>query len=245
MDANAQPRRIELDLLRSLALAMMVLYHLLFDLHQFYNGSINPLSPGWILFARSTLTLFLLLVGSSFALSWERSSVLPPCTRIQKYLRRGAGLITCGLLISAVTYFLDPSSYIRFGILHMIGVSIILLSLFAPLREWNAVVGVMLLMLGPSILAMRTSTVLFVPIGLQPEHFVTVDYVPLIPWFGAVLLGYAAGYWIYILKRIPIIFVSDGIFLRMIALPGRHSLLIYLVHQPVVLAMLWVIFQIY
>jgi uncharacterized membrane protein len=230
-------RYIEIDFLRALAILMMVLYHFVFDLSVLYGWNINVLNGGFWLLARSSANLFLLLVGISFAISWERTK------RWEKYLRRGLFIFSCGLLVSLSTYLFDPSTYVRFGILHLIGVAMILLPLFAPLKLWNALVGLGMIAVGTVVLkGMRIPTSLLIPFGLPPPSFKTVDYFPLLPWFGVILLGMAFGYLLYVRNRAWRAFIPEALcksrFSHALSFLSRHSLLIYLLHQPILLLLL-------
>jgi uncharacterized membrane protein len=230
-------RYIEIDLLRSLAILMMVLYHLAFDMSVLYGWNIDVFSGGFWLFARSSANLFLLLVGISFAISWERTK------KWGKYLRRGLFIFSCGLLVSLATYLFDPSTYVRFGILHLIGAAMILLPLFAPLKLWNALVGLGMIAVGTVVLkGMTIPTSLFIPLGLPTPSFETVDYFPLFPWFGVILLGVALGHLFYVRNRAWRAFMADTLnesrFSQAFSFLSRHSLLIYLLHQPVLLLLL-------
>ncbi|MSR86954.1 DUF1624 domain-containing protein [Candidatus Peribacteria bacterium] len=234
-------RYIELDLLRTAAVIMMVLYHAVYDLQMIEGWDIDVFSDGWIFFARTTASLFLLLVGCSFAISWDRHGA---SHKYPKYLRRGLGLLACGMLVSLVTYMYDPETYVLFGILHCIGVSILLLPFFARLKGWNAVVGIVMIGLGLGLglgSGMAAHTGLFLPFGIIPPDFTTVDYFPLIPWFGVVLIGYALGYFFYVGHRSDILRPERPRWIhtiRWMTWPGHHALLIYLLHQPILLAIL-------
>src|SRR3989338_5421643 len=137
--AGHKERFLEIDLLRTVAILMMIVYHICFDLAFFYDFPIDPLS-GWLLvLQRSTAILFLLLVGISFSVSFgrmrNRNAGYPELFR--KYFQNGIGLILIGEVISIVTWFAVGDLYVRFGILHLIGASLILAPLFMPLREAN------------------------------------------------------------------------------------------------------------
>jgi uncharacterized membrane protein len=230
-------RYIEIDFFRALAILMMVLYHFVFDLSVLYGWNINVFNGGFLLLARSSANLFLLLVGISFAISWERTK------RWEKYLRRGLFIFSCGLLVSLATYFFDPSTYVRFGILHLIGVSMILLPLFAPLKIWNALVGLGMIAMGTAVLkGIMIPTSLLIPLGIPPLSFETVDYFPLLPWFGVILLGVALGHQFYVRNRAWRDSMADMLnkirFSQAFSFLSRHSLLIYLLHQPVLLLLL-------
>jgi len=227
-------RFIELDILRALAIAMMVVYHAAFDLAAFYDFNIDPYNGGWWLLARSTAILFLLLVGVSFVISWERTR-----TRF-KFFKRGLFILGCGMLITIATYIWDPSTYIRFGILHMIGVSVMLLPLFRKFREWNLLIAALIIYFGINIIPNSEFSILnselLIPFGITPSNFTTLDFFPLLPWFGVVLIGLALGDFFYIRKeRIP---KEINRFLQLVSYPGKHALWIYLIHQPILLLFL-------
>jgi uncharacterized membrane protein len=230
----------EPDLLRSLAVVCMVVYHLAYDLAVFYGKPIDLGSTPWILLQRGTAGLFLFLVGLGFAISWDRSGRHGTRT-YAKYLRRGLGLLACGLVVSLVTYLIDPATFIRFGILHMIGVSILLLPVFAPLRGWNALIGLLWIIAASLVLPM-TGSWLTIPFGFPPEGFVSVDYFPLLPWFGVTLIGAGIGHLLYVQfpswrKFLP----PAPQWISVLTWPGRNALMLYLVHQPVLILGLMVV----
>lgn len=218
---------------------MMIIYHAAYDLYAFYGWGFDPFSGGWKLLALGTASLFLLLVGIGFSLSWERNRGAHRYP--VKYLKRGLGLIALGMIVSVVTYAIDPVTYVRFGILHVIGTSILLLPLVARLQGWNGIIGVGVILIGLGVgdAAAPASLPGLLVLGLRPVGFVSVDYFPLVPWFGVVLVGYAIGYVLYVRSqkipnpkhRIP----------HPLLWPGRHALLIYLLHQPVLLLLLTLI----
>jgi uncharacterized membrane protein len=238
----ASSRYIEIDVLRTLAIAGMVLYHTLYDLVVFYKWDINLFSGGWTLFERATATLFLLLVGVSFAISWSKTkNTLPLTLAYHKYLRRGLLILAGGILISTVTYAVEPETFVRFGILHLIGVSILLLPFFIIFKEGNALIGLAVIGLWSTVKHTTASGPLLLPFGVMPPHFQTIDYFPLIPWFGVILLGFSMGYFLYVRHAHPAMRISNS--MQWITWPGRHSLIIYLVHQPVVLGVLYLIYR--
>ena len=249
-------RFIEIDLLRTLAIIMMVVYHAGYDLAFFHNFNFDPLSGGWKILQLSTATLFLLLVGISFVISWERLPAearrakvgtrnhdMRTAAAVCKYLKRGLFIFACGMLITIVTCFWDSDTYVRFGILHMIGISVIILPLFRRLREWNILIATLIIILGINIKNFSLFTFnssLFLPLGITPPNFTTIDYYPLLPWFGVVLIGLALGDFFYIRpKRIP---RQTNTFLTLLSWPGKHALVIYLVHQPILLLILHLLF---
>lgn len=214
----------------------MVLYHLLYDLEVFYGFPIGLFTRSGKLFQIATASLFLLLVGISFSLSWHQQEGGTVVSRYPKYARRGFLILSWAMTISLVTYLFDPGTYVRFGILHLIGFSAFLLPFLTPLGLWNILPGLLLIALHTTVSETVSSSPLFLPLGVVTPGFSTVDYFPLVPWFGVILLGYSAGRFIYqqmkVVIRIP---QGETRLMRSFALPGRHSLLIYLLHQPVLL----------
>jgi len=110
--------------------------------------------------------------------------------------------------------------------------------LFFRFRKWNAVIGLLVIVAGWGISTVN-GPIWLLPLGFHPPSFWSVDYTPLLPWFGLVLIGLAAGDLLYpggkrrfSMPAPPPVVVSALTFL------GRNSLIIYLVHQPVILAVL-------
>jgi len=232
------PRRIwEIDFLRGLAIILMVGYHLLFDLGEFrgvkrFLGFSTDLgSVAWTVAQYFFAGLFVILSGASSTLS--RSNV-----------RRGLRLLAVSLAVTAATYIFDPSSVIFFGILQCLAVSMLIYGAAfvkaGPFvcAAWGAIVlglGALLPAL-KKMLAVRFDWLL--PFGIHSPSYSAFDYFPLVPWFGLFLVGAALGKSLYASNRgllpwrLPRTFVNAA---------GRHSLLIYLVHQPVIMGVFHVL----
>jgi uncharacterized membrane protein len=237
----------ELDLARGLAILLMVIYHAMFDLSEFYGWEIDVFSGGWRLMARATATLFLVLVGVGAAVSFDRSKGDAPRGRLYRCAMRFVKIGAAAVLISIVTFIANPETFVRFGILHLIAVSALILPLVSFLKERTAVLGIVLLALGPIIHAMRRDNPLLLPLGIRPFVFHSVDYFPMIPWFGIILIGYAVGYFAYIrnhhveTRHGSTALTTGSASLHAISWPGKHALLLYLIHQPIILAILWML----
>lgn len=204
-------RYLELDALRTIAILLMVVYHAVYDLWAFHGFPIDPFSDFWKTFVVITASLFLLLVGASFVIAWERQK-----TPLTKALERAGVVLLAALLVTIATYLFDPRTFVRFGILHMIGASLLLLPFFQRFRQWNIPLGLLLLFF-----------------DLPPPAHTSIDYYPMLPWFGVVLIGSGIGHVVYVRpKRTP---HATPRLLTILTSPGRHSLLIYLLHQPLLL----------
>ncbi len=221
-----------IDYLRVLAILVMIAYHLAYDLSTFYGFQINVFSGPWKLLEQACAGLFLILVGWSFLLSWKRTPVW------QKYVKRGIGILGYGIIVSIATFLFDPTTYVRFGILHLIGVSIMMLPLFTKLGRWVLVPACIVIALGSQIPRGTVTSSFVLPIGFTIPGFQSVDYFPLLPWFGITLLGLAIGN--AYRQKTPST-GTPGRLSTIIAAVSKHSLMIYMLHQPILLIMLRII----
>jgi uncharacterized membrane protein len=233
----------ELDLIRGLAVVMMIIFHVLFDLDHFGNFDIVVGSGFWHLFAIVTASLFIVLVGISLTLSFARAKMMYGKNLSAKYLKRGAKIFSLGLIITIITWFAMGEYVIIFGILHFIGISIILAYPFLRFRLLNLFLGVAVITLGLLIKRSAVITTLLLPLGFSPVGFYSMDYFPLIPWFGLVLVGIYLGNSVYhdFSRRFQLPDYSDRPVIRGFCFLGRNSLVIYLIHQPVLIVSMYVV----
>ena len=115
----------EIDLARGVAILMMLTSNFLFDLYLF-SGCKWCYSGFWLYFARVTAGLFLLLVGISLTLSYSNLKEKSKVNIIRKYIKRGSRIFALGILITIITFVFIGDKFIRFGILHLIGIGIML-----------------------------------------------------------------------------------------------------------------------
>lgn len=138
MKKLGEKRFWEIDFLRGLAIIVMVTYHVYFNLTTFGDYSIDLKSGFWLFCGRSAAILFLTLAGISLYLSYSQNLILlggkPPFV---KYLKRGLTIFSWGLLITLLTWTFTRSDFIIFGILNLIGVSVIISYPFLKLHRYN------------------------------------------------------------------------------------------------------------
>lgn len=239
----------EVDAARGAAIIMMVVYHLLYDLDTFGGYGIESTSGFWGGFADVTAFMFVFLVGVSLSISSSkaRASRSPGRDSFRKYLKRGARILAYGMLITIAFWASGIGGAVIFGILHLIGISIVLAYPFRRLGILNVGLGAVIVALGLYVGAQGFVVeglpgVLLAPLGIIPADLVMPDYRPLLPWFGVVLFGLFAGDVIYggeRPKRKPAKEASRwSTGAGPLGFLGRHSLFIYLVHQPVLIATL-------
>jgi len=229
----------EIDFLRGLAVLAMVGSNFLFDLY-FFIG-LPMLSPeGWPgVLARLTAGTFIFLVGVSLSLSFARRKA--GGEGWPHFLKRGCGLILLGMVVSAATWFTAGNQLVIFGVLHLIGTSIIISYPFLRFGTFNAPLGLLLFLAGLYLNRIAVSFPWLIPLGLAPAHFMSVDYAPLLPWWGLVLIGIGVGSRLYRdgSRQFPLPALAQVPVVAGVCFAGRHSLIVYFAHQPVLLGSLW------
>lgn len=231
-----------LDALRGFAIINVVIYHFLYDYYV-----VSGLDPYWDaglavrVWQRLGCGLFVVIAGMAFHMSSGN-------------LRRGLQLNLLGLVITAVTYFVMPSQVIYYGILNFFGCALWLTALLAPclkrvparagmavcvalylltmnVRGGDAAILGVLLWQWPAWLY---SSDAFALLGFHSSSFHSADYVPLLPHIFLLWLGWYAYGWLVQNKLCGILKTGN---IRVLTLPGRHSLAIYLIHQPLLFAL--------
>jgi len=221
-----------IDVLRGLAVAAMIVYHFTWDLRFFNLIALDIVHhPFWMAFARGIAGSFLLLSGVSLALMTQDGVDWP------KFLKRLAVIGGAALLVTIGTFFAMPDSYIFFGILHCIALSSVLALPFLRLPVIvTAIVAAAVIALPMVFSHPLFDAPLLQWVGLGTRFPRTNDYVPIFPWFGVALAGVALGQ--LIARQPPALLTNEPSgTLAFIAKAGRWSLPIYLVHQPVLMAL--------
>lgn len=236
-----------LDIIRGICIILVVLYHLLYDLSEVFGGNYAFFnSQGMDTFRDAFVGTLILLSGISCNLS--RSNV-----------KRGVKTFLCGMLVSAVMLIAMPSSKVLFGILHFLGVAMLFYGVVGKLLEkLPAMAGFLgflllhLLTIGvndgyfgwPGLFMIELPEVprnlfLFI-LGFDTGHG-SGDYWPIMPWLFLFLAGTFVGRY-FKEERVPKWFKSNPI--PPLAFIGRKTLIIYLVHQPLIYGILFLIYKV-
>jgi uncharacterized membrane protein len=219
----------EIDFLRGIVIIGVVVFHFLYNLNYFYDTNI-PLFRGFGNLCQKTgVFVLLFLVGISLSISKVQKKA--PFT---EYLLRGSKTLGCAMLITIVTMFIYPKNYVIFGILHLIGTATILAYFFRDFKYVNLILGVVIIILGIQLKKYTATNNWFLAFGITSSTFSTLDYFPLLPWFGVVLIGLFIGGSIYDLDKRKFKFIDEpkNSLINSFCFIGRHSLLIYLFHPP-------------
>lgn len=234
-----KPRRYEtLDTIRGFALISMILYHASWDLVYMF-GVDWPWYHGFAahIWQQSICWTFILLSGYCFSLG-------------RRQLRRGLTVFLCGALITAVTWALMRSNLVLFGVLTLLGSSTLLAYGFRRLLERvpprAGLAGSFLLFLltrdvNAGYLGFEGARIFRFPdgprnlatayVGFPPAEFFSTDYFSLLPW----CFLFLTGYFLFRLRRPE---EPEGRRVPLVTAMGRHSLLLYMLHQPVIYALL-------
>lgn len=227
----------ELDAFRGLCVLGMVIVHFVYDLIDLY-ALVDWEYPEWFLFVMKWGGLLFILISGICATLGRRS------------VRRGVIVVLCGLVCTAVTYGMyrfgmaGQGLIIYFGVLHCLGTCMILWWLFKRLPTWLlAVLGIAMAVAGLYLQTRTFDTGLWLmPLGFMPDGFASSDYFPLLPNLGYFLLGGVLGRTLYRKQEtlLPKVNENNPV-LRFLRLCGRHSLWIYLLHQPVLSGLCWLL----
>ncbi len=238
-ETAAHPRRIAaIDAARGVALVAMAIYHFTWDLEFFgYAPPGTAAEGGWRIFARMIAGSFLFLVGFSLVLAHGKS------IRWRSFAIRLAQVGVAALAITIATRFATPDRYIFFGILHCIAVSSVVGLLFLRMPAvLSALAGLAVVLFSASLATPFFDQPLLLWVGLSTLPVLSNDFVPLLPWFGPVLLGIAAARFAVDRNVLPALASSyDGSdrLGRGLTFAGRHSLIVYLIHQPILVGILY------
>lgn len=232
-----------IDLLRAAAMLWMTAYHFCFDLNFF--GLIREdfyRDPFWTWQRTAIVSLFLFTAGLSQAVAVHQGQTWA------RFWRRWLQVAGAAVLVTAGSLLVFPKSFIYFGVLHGIAVMLIVVRLTAGWGAWLWPLGALaigLTAVAPTLIQSAPALeVLNTPwlnwLGVISRKPVTEDYVPLLPWLGVMWWGVAAGGWA-LRERAP--WLGSGAPARggrkALMLLGRWSLCYYLLHQPVLMALIW------
>jgi uncharacterized membrane protein len=219
----------ELDAARGICILGMIVVHAVYDMVELYRLVSWEYPAIYSFVQRWGGVLFLLISGICVTLG-------------SRSVKRGLIVLGCGLLVSAVTVgmylldFADKSILIYFGVLHCLGACMLLWPVFKKLPNWALItLGILMVLAGLYLDGhVRADHYFLVLLGVMPSLFQTSDYFPLLPNLGFFLLGAVLGQTVYHKQEslLPKADEKKGV-LRFLCGCGKHSLWIYLLHQPI------------
>lgn len=225
-------RIYEIDVLRGFAIVLMAIFHFSYDLAIFRFVQIDFLNdPYWVTFRVIIVSLFVSMTGMSLYISYHKE------VHIGKLIRRTKILALSAIAISVGTYFTFNNQWIFFGIIHFMLVASIIGAFFTRMPIISLVVGVAIIILS----YMNLINLNFLMDWMRDTFnlpYQTMDLVPLFPWLGVVLIG------IYLQYQSLFGFTfSKSKIKDTLSYLGKHSLFIYMIHQPILFSIVWVYYN--
>lgn len=237
------------DELRGLSIILMIIYHAAFDLVYIFGIRFDLLDTPLVMFLRNLFAALFIFI-SGISTNYSRSNI-----------KRGMKYLVFGFAVSIITFLFAKQALVSFGILHLIGVAVLLsVILKNPLSKipakWGAIIFFVLF-----ILSFRVQTGTFglwnlinfkLPqmlyengfmfiLGFPSKSFFSADYFPLLPWIFIFLCGLLFGRYVKE-NKLPEFFYKKHIpFLDFV---GTHTLLIYILHQPIIIGIMYLIFAV-
>jgi uncharacterized membrane protein len=240
VELTVTSRRYWLDALRGAAIVWMMAYHFNFDLN--WYGMLLPAQDFyrdrfWIFQRNGIVALFLFCAG------YSQSAALAQNLGWPRFWRRWLQIVGCAALVSIGSKLLFPESWISFGVLHAIAVMLILVRLCWPLGRMTWLLAAMAL-IAPIIWQHAFfDSRLTNWVGLVTHKPVTEDYVPILPWLGVMWIGALSGREMSMRRNAANIAAGTARIAPRAMAPliylGRHPLTVYMLHQPVFIAALW------
>lgn len=220
-----------IDLIRGVDIVLMVLFNYSVTLRYFGLIRVPSGFLYWTVLPASIASIFIFLSGTVVSISFKKNKA----AFNRRYFLRGAKLAVFAAFITLFTYISVPERTIFFGILHFFAVSSFVIPFFVKYNRLNLIAGLSIIISGLYLQQKEFDFSYLLWLGFIPDNFSTFDYFPVLPWLGVLLFGMYSGE--YITGRMANIKIKNklaGIFTFF----GKNSLIIYLIHQPVLIFIL-------
>ena len=235
-------RIFEIDVFRGIGIFLVVVYHIFYDLNFFSILKFSMNDGALMVVGRTSAILLIFTVGISLNLSWIKA-VREKKNLIKKYFIRALMLFGVGILISAATFVYPGKGWIFFGIIQFISFAIFAAHFFLKYFKLNLILGILSIALGFYIRNFSVENIFLFILGFSSNIY-TLDYFPIFPWIGVVFLGMFFSKAVYEKKMFEFKIAKND-FYEKFAVMGKNSLMIYLLHQPVLIAIVFILMTIF
>ena len=217
-------RIFEIDFLKVTAIILMIIFHFIYDLNEFVGLDINYQSSLWYWLGRVAAVLFIFLAGINSGFS-------------KKPIKHGMIVFSCGMIITLVSLIMFKEEFVRFGVLHFLGISMMLFPLLKSLNNWILIIFALVtgILFSFDSFVYNTKIIIFLENIFGRPSF---DYYPLFPYLSLFILGILVYKILYYKKKSIFNLYTKN---KIIIFVSKHSLLIYLIHQPIILGIIFII----
>lgn len=218
-------RRIfEIDFLKVTAIILMIIFHFIYDLNEFVGLDINYQFGFWYWLGRVAAVLFIFLAGINSGFS-------------KNPIKHGMIVFSCGMIVTLISLIMFKEEFVRFGILHFLGISMMLFPLLKRLNNGILIIFALVtgILFSFDTFIYNTKVIVFLEnIFGRPS----IDYYPLFPYLSLFILGILAYKSFYYKKKSIFNLYTKS---KTILIISKYSLLIYLIHQPIILGIIFII----
>jgi len=245
---ESKKRFIEIDIIKGFAVILMIFFHIFYLSKYLGLKDYNTQTGLLLLCANISHTLFILMSGVNLSVSYQKSEKEDSDFNcfFGKQMKRVLVLMSCGLILSYLSYLVFNNLYVKFGILHFLSTALLISQLFVNNNLLLTIASLFVLIMTVLIennkeslhnLCQNTTFLCFIT-GLSNTHYSSLDHFPLIPYIIYIFIGMILGNVFY--KNYKRTFdleifnnLSENKFIRHFAYIGKNSFLIYMLHWPI------------
>lgn len=235
----------KLDILRWLAILLMIIFHINYSLLNIYwIKFLNFSEIFWFIIWKISVLLFITISWISFFLAEKKYSSKKDNKKSisKKYFKYSLFLWFISLVITFWTYFILRSQTILFWIIHFFSISYLLILFFRRFKYFNIIIWLIIILI-PFFVSMKTNSHYLFFLWFLYPWFNSSDFYPIFPYFGIFLISYWISIFLdkkWFLEKI-FWWQNNWMISTSLEYIWKRSLLVYLIHQPIIILIIYLI----